>query len=106
MRIAVLGGAGAMGREIVRELLANEGNEVFALDRTVSFFDHQGSDWMGNAGARLQWAPADLVDDSAGMVRLLRDAAVLINATTHHLNLPAMRVALEANCHYLDLGGL
>jgi saccharopine dehydrogenase (NAD+, L-lysine-forming) len=31
---------------------------------------------------------------------------VLVNAASYRVNLDAMRAALEAGCHYLDLGGL
>jgi saccharopine dehydrogenase-like NADP-dependent oxidoreductase len=103
MKILVLGGAGAMGRQIVQELLdLSSANRVTVADTRC---DHPPA-WAKRFRRRLTLAPVDLLREPARLVRRLRGHDVMINATTHHLNLPAMRVALRAKVHYMDLGGL
>jgi len=106
-KFVVLGGAGAMGREIVRELLAlSPRHRVTVADTRTDFYAHQPPAWVKKFRRRLAWKKADLVREPAKLVRLLRGHTAMINATTHHLNLPAMRAALRARVHYIDLGGL
>lgn len=99
--VAVLGGAGAMGRAIVCDLAAS-GHPVLLLDadlaaarRIARRYGH-GRTRAGAADAR----------DPAGLAKRLAGAAVLVNAGPYSFNLPAMDAALRARCHYLDLGGL
>lgn len=96
-----------MGRQIVQELLAlSPKTRVTVADTRTDFYDNRPPVWVKKSRRRLVWKKADLVREPAKLVRLLRDHLVMINATTHHLNLPAMKVALQARVHYLDLGGL
>lgn len=44
--------------------------------------------------------------DSRKLASVLKEGPLVINSTSHHFNLPVMRAALAAGCHYLDLGGL
>lgn len=44
--------------------------------------------------------------DAPKLAGILRLGGMVINSTSHHFNLPVMEAALEAGCHYLDLGGL
>lgn len=69
--IAILGGRGAMGRLIAREL----------------------------RGARVLDLPWDVRRDPL-------KARIVVNALPYRLNLHAMRAALRAGAHYVDLGGL
>lgn len=99
--MAVLGGAGAMGRATVYDL-ARSGLDVLLLDsnadaaRRVARRYGAGRAEVGTADAR----------DPAALAERIRGAALLINAGPYVFNLPVMEAALRARCHYVDLGGL
>jgi len=101
--VAVLGGAGAMGRAIVFDL-ARQGHHVLVVDRDLEAARAMARTYGGRR------AIADAVDarDTPALSARLRAAraAALINAGPFPFNLPVMAAALEARCHYLDLGGL
>jgi saccharopine dehydrogenase (NAD+, L-lysine-forming) len=99
--VAVLGGAGAMGRAVVYDL-ARAGRSVRLLDA-----DERVARRMARRYGRAR-AVASAVDasDVGSLARALAGVAVLVNCLPYRLNLLAMRAALEARCHYLDLGGL
>ena len=106
LKFLVLGGSGAMGREIVRELLSSPGVHVTVADTRTDFYDQYPPTWVKKYHRRLAWKKVDLLREPAKLVRFLRGHLAMVNATTHHLNLPAMKAALRARVHYLDLGGL
>ena len=106
LKICVLGGAGAMGREIVRELLASSHIRVTVADTRCDFFEINPPEWVKKSRARLSWKKVNLLGEPSKLVALLCGQSAMINATTHHLNLPAMKAALRAKVHYIDLGGL
>jgi saccharopine dehydrogenase (NAD+, L-lysine-forming) len=96
--IAVLGGAGAMGRAAVYEL-ARSGFPVRVLDADVAA--------AGRVARRYGSRRATVVAAAAGrLAGQLDGAAVVINCAPYRLNLQVMHAALDAGCHYLDLGGL
>jgi saccharopine dehydrogenase (NAD+, L-lysine-forming) len=99
--VAVLGGAGAMGRAAVHDL-ARAGRSVRVLDSDVAAARRIARRY--GAGR----ATAAVVDagDAATLASALEGAAVLVNCAPYRLNLTAMRAALVAGCHYVDLGGL
>ncbi len=101
--MAVLGGAGAMGRAAVFDL-ARQGHRVLVVDR-----DLRAARETARTYGRGR-ATADALDarDTPALAARLRAAraAALINAGPFPFNLPVMAAALEARCHYLDLGGL
>ncbi len=103
MKIVVLGGAGAMGQVAVRDLASSEPvKEVVIADLSLERAEqvkHQiGSD-------KVKTVQADLTDKSS-LANALKGMTVVINSTSHHFNVSVMEAALEAGCHYLDLGGL
>jgi saccharopine dehydrogenase (NAD+, L-lysine-forming) len=99
--VAVLGGAGAMGRAVVFDLTASD-HPVLLLDADLDAARRIARRY-GHGRAR-----ADVADarEPAGLAARLAGAAVLVNAGPYVFNLPAMDAALRARCHYLDLGGL
>ena len=101
--MAVLGGAGAMGRAVVFDL-ARQGHRVLVVDRDLQAARETARTY--GAGRAI----ADTLDarDTAALAARLREAraAALVNAGPFPFNLPVMAAALEARCHYLDLGGL
>ncbi|MFI5347994.1 MAG: saccharopine dehydrogenase family protein [Elusimicrobiota bacterium] len=104
MRYVVLGGAGAMGRITVRDLV-----ETSDPDDRIVIADYD----LGKARAlaaslrdpRVSAVRVDVKDRPAAM-KALRGAFVLINGVQYHLNLDVMELALALKCHYVDLGGL
>lgn len=99
--MAVLGGAGAMGRATVFDL-TRSGHPVRLLEadpeaasRVARRYGH-GQAGVGAADAR----------DPASLARALAGSAVVVNCAPYTFNLAVMEAALRARCHYLDLGGL
>jgi lysine 6-dehydrogenase len=102
-RFAVLGGAGAIGRIIVRDLFeANRRNEILIAD-----FDRQAAHNLARSyrSRRVADGFGD-ARDAGRLVSLLAGSSIVINCTRHQFNLNVMEAALRARVHYLDLGGL
>jgi saccharopine dehydrogenase-like NADP-dependent oxidoreductase len=98
VRIAVVGGAGGMGRVAVADLARSDGvDEVRIVD-----LDEEGARALaGRLGDWVRVGPsADAFADS------LREADGVINAASHRLNLEIMEACVEVGAHYADLGGL
>jgi lysine 6-dehydrogenase len=102
-RFVVLGGAGAIGRVIVRDLYdSSPKNQILIAD----FHDDAARQVAKKYQSR---RVTHTFTDARYLTRLasvLRDQSVVINCTRHHFNLNVMEAALRAGVHYLDLGGL
>lgn len=105
MKIALLGGAGIVGRVIARDLaLTADVSQVIVADLNES----------GALAAVASVAPGDSrfraaaidVKDQAALVDLLAEVDCTINSVQYYFNLDVMRACLEAGSHYVDLGGL
>jgi saccharopine dehydrogenase (NAD+, L-lysine-forming) len=86
----------------VRDLAESpEVDELLLLDldpdRARAAADAHGGDKASAAGVDAR---------SGGLRSALAGSDVLVNAASYRVNLHAMRAALEAGCHYVDLGGL
>src|SRR5947207_13813205 len=101
-RFAVLGGAGAIGRIIVRDLFeSNRRNEILvadyerdsALNLARSYRSRRVTHGFGDA------------QDPGSLASLLAGYSVVVNCTLHQFNLNVMQAALRARAHYIDLGG-
>src|SRR5207253_9662041 len=102
-RFVVLGGAGTIGRIVVRDLFeSNRKNEILVAD-----YDRQGAHNLTRSyrSHRVSYGFAD-ARDPANLASLLAGCSVVINCTRHQFNLNVMQAALRAHVHYLDLGGL
>ena len=99
--VAVLGGAGAMGRAAVHHLAVRRppgaGAGCRCRHRTP-----RGASSTGDERALRRRGRAR----SARLARALRGAAVVVHCAPYAFNLAVMEAALEAGCHYVDLGGL
>lgn len=90
-----------MGQVIVKDLLDSE------LEIVVADYDQDKAyemvEELGSSRAR-----ADFTDitNKPVMVKNLKNAACVINSTPYYHNVNVMEAALEAGCHYIDLGGL
>jgi lysine 6-dehydrogenase len=113
--ILVIGGAGAMGQVIVRDLLDAE---TQALKIVIADFDREKATRMAEAlTARppvhrasenlLVGAFIDITDVSV-MVACAREHNIdlVVNSTPYYHNVNVMEACLQAGCHYIDLGGL
>ncbi len=99
----VLGGVGAIGRVVVRDLFeSHPRNHILIVD-----YNEVGARAYARSfhGRRVTAAFAD-AGQSKQLAKLFRGHAVVINCTQHDFNLKVMRAALAAKVHYLDLGGL
>jgi saccharopine dehydrogenase-like NADP-dependent oxidoreductase len=99
--VAVLGGAGAMGRATVFDLTRN-GYRVLLLDSDLGAARRIARRY--GAGK----AVADVADarDPKALAARIAGLGAVINAGPYVFNLTVMEAALRARCHYLDLGGL
>ncbi len=100
-RVAVLGGAGAMGRAVVHDL-ARTRLRVRILDRDLRAAIRVARRY---GGRRTESLALDARDNRA-LRDALAGAAVLVNCAPYPMNPMVMEAALEARCHYVDLGGL
>jgi lysine 6-dehydrogenase len=99
----VLGGAGAIGRIVVRDLFeSHRANRILIADYNAEAARAYACEFHSrrvSAGVADATKPRELAN-------LLRGHSVLINCTQHNFNLRVMRAALAAKVHYIDLGGL
>jgi len=96
-RVVILGGAGAMGRITVQDFqrTAPDTFEVVVADRDPG------------AAATLGATPLVTdVNDPASLAAALDGAFAVIASLPYRFNIAAMRGALAARTHYIDLGGL
>ena len=101
LRTAVLGAGGIIAPAIVRDLAESEEvGDLLLLD-----LDGERAEAVAKAhgGPR---ARAAEVDARGGLADALDDVDVLVNSASYRVNLDAMRACLEADSHYVDLGGL
>lgn len=99
----VLGGVGAIGRVVVRDLFeSHPRNRILVAD-----YNEPGARAYAQSfhGRRVLAAFAD-AGNAKQLAKLFRGHTVVINCTQHNFNLKVMRAALVAKVHYVDLGGL
>lgn len=97
MRIAVVGGAGAMGRVTVADAARSDGvEEVWIVDRALDAAE-QARAWADSPKVRIRQGELAVALDGADAV---------VNAASHKLNVSIMQACLQVGAHYTDLGGL
>ncbi len=103
MRIVVIGGAGGMGRTVVRDL--SESSEVKEI--LVADFREAGAKEFAASfrDPRIKGAGVDAsnVEETANVIK---GYDAVINAAMYYVNLNVMKACLQAGCHYNDLGGM
>jgi len=103
MRVIVLGGCGAMGSEVTRDLArTSDFEEIVIADLNLPGAQALAAE-LG--GGRVRAAQVD-TSDGQTLAERLRGFDVVANCTTYHFGLIATRAAIEARVNYLDLGGL
>lgn len=102
-RFVVLGGVGAIGRVVVRDLFeSHPRNRILVAD----FNEVAGREYARSFGSRRVTAAFADATKPRQLAKLLRGHTVVVNCTQHDFNLNVMQAALAAKVHYLDLGGL
>jgi len=104
---AVVGGAGAMGRITVRDLMETcaASDEVLIADYALAKAEALAASFSGAGWPRVRAVRVD-VRDGAGAAAALAGALVVVNAVQYQHNLAVMEAALAAGAHYVDMGGL
>jgi saccharopine dehydrogenase-like NADP-dependent oxidoreductase len=104
MKYVVLGGAGAIGSVIVKDMVETcpPSDKIVVAD-----YDYAKAKALAASlrSPRVRAAPVN-VRDKASTARALRGAFAVINSVPYELNLSVMDAALAARAHYIDLGGL
>lgn len=105
MKIALLGGAGIVGKVIARDLaLTGDVKEVVVADLNEA--GAQATvDRVAPGDSRFRAAGID-VSDQAALIKLLGGVDCTINSVQYYFNLDVMQACLAAGSHYIDLGGL
>ncbi|WP_227378250.1 saccharopine dehydrogenase family protein [Haladaptatus halobius] len=101
MKVVSLGGCGAMGRATSHELAGNSDVELVIADADLDAANDLAADLPGE----IDTAEVDVTDHDR-LVEVLADADVVANALPYAFNVDVMEACLEAEVHYLDLGGL
>ena len=104
---AVVGGAGAMGRITVRDLVETcaLGDEILIADYDLEKAAALAASFQGGRLPRVRAIRID-VTDRAAAAAALAGAAVVVNTVQYQLNLDVMEAALAVGAHYVDIGGL
>ncbi len=102
--VVVLGGAGAMGRITVKDLVETAPPE---LQIVIADYDLAAARRLARShkSPRVRAEAADATNVRA-TTRLFKGAFAVVNAVQYQHNLLVMQAALAAGIHYLDLGGL
>lgn len=104
--VVVLGGAGAMGRITVRDLVETAPSD---LSIVIADFNLAAAKKLAQSYKRRKvLAIAADATDVRKTARLLKDVGcfAVISAVQYQLNVEVMQAALAAGAHYIDLGGL
>jgi saccharopine dehydrogenase (NAD+, L-lysine-forming) len=100
--VAVLGAGGTIARAIVRDLAESaEVSELVLLDLDA---ERAAAVAAEHGGGKARSAQIDALGED--LAAAITGCDVLLNAASYRVNLHAMQAALDAGCHYLDLGGL
>jgi lysine 6-dehydrogenase len=107
MKVVVLGGCGAMGTEISRDLaLTSDFDTITIADVDIARAKALASELNASSGHdRVQAAQVDATDEAA-LYEVMRAHDAVANAMTYHFGMQATRAAIRAAVPYVDLGGL
>jgi saccharopine dehydrogenase (NAD+, L-lysine-forming) len=103
MKVLVLGGCGAMGKAIVRDLYENpDVNEIVIGDINLT----NAKAFAKEVGSQKISAKKVDIKSQDQLVKACRGVDVVVNASWYEFNVDIMKAALKTKSHYLDLGGL
>ena len=101
MRVVALGGAGDMGRYVVRTAVKYDFvDEIVVADLELAAAERVA----GRTGSKARAVAVDAADP-AGLRDLLRGADVVLNTVGpfYRFGVPILEAAIDAGCHYLDI---
>jgi saccharopine dehydrogenase-like NADP-dependent oxidoreductase len=104
MKYVVIGGAGAMGRITVKDLVetAPIRDEIIIAD-----YDMEKAQSLAKSFTRKGVSAVKVdVNNLEKTVKDLSGASIIINCVQYQYNIALMEIALALNAHYVDLGGL
>lgn len=102
-RFVVLGGAGTIGKFVVRDLFeSHPKNQVLIADYNIEAAERLAKSFHSK---RISACFAD-ADKEAELTQLLENSSVVINCLQHNFNLQIMEAASYVGANYVDLGGL
>ncbi|MDP2345666.1 MAG: saccharopine dehydrogenase C-terminal domain-containing protein [Deltaproteobacteria bacterium] len=101
--IVVAGGAGAMGRITVRDLVETAADDV---DVVIADYDLSAAKKLAKSFKRDVRPVRIDIHNVKGTAKALKGSFGVIGAVQHQLNLELMEACLGAGAHYCDLGGL
>lgn len=106
MRYVVIGASGKIGSTIVKDLFetTKKEDEIIVADCNISKVVYI-CDLLDKLHKKVKPLYVDLLDKEKTIIDISQ-ADIIINASQYEFNLLAMEIALELNCHYIDLGGL
>ena len=103
MRFFVLGGAGIIGRTVVRDLVRYaKGAEIIVGERDVQ----KAKASVRTLRAKQVRAVAVDASDVTKMVRAFDGSSVVVSCVQYTFNLGVMEACLKTGAHYVDLGGM
>ncbi|MFB6082284.1 MAG: saccharopine dehydrogenase family protein [Halanaeroarchaeum sp.] len=102
MKVTALGGCGAMGRATAWDLAENDAvDDLLIADADIETAEEFAAELPGDVDT----AYVDVTDHDQ-LVSVVADSDVVANALPYKFNTAVMDACLEADAHYLDLGGL
>lgn len=106
MKVAVLGGLGAMAEAALNELARRPSfSSVVAADLSAGRKRVVLSELPASLRRKVRVVALDL-RDTRRCAKILRGTGIVLNAAWYEHNLKAMDLALALGAHYADLGGL
>lgn len=102
MRVAIIGGYGAIGAVVARELHQHTDAELVLAGRDLS----RASDAAASFGQRVSGRRTDLFAPES-LAELCRDSDLIVNCAgpSHHVRDRVVRAATAAGRHFVDAGG-
>ncbi|MFC7046791.1 saccharopine dehydrogenase family protein [Halobacteriaceae archaeon GCM10025711] len=102
MKVTALGGCGAMGRATSRELAENDAVDELLI---ADIDEETAEEFAAELPGAVSTAKVDVTDHD-NLVSVIEDSDVVANALPYAFNVDVMEACLDADAHYLDLGGL
>lgn len=102
MKYIVLGGAGIIGRIVVRDLFRFTSDEIVVAERDLAKAQQYAATFQD---ARVKAVQAD-ASRVAQLTRVFKGAACVASCVRHEFNFGVMQACLKAGAHYTDLGGM
>ena len=102
MKVTALGGCGAMGRATAWDLAENDAvDDLLVADADIDAAEEFAAELPGDVDTEY----VDVTNHDQ-LVSVVEDSDVVANALPYKFNTDVMEACLDADAHYLDLGGL